>query len=215
LRLRRVVHKVAGEALHLPPNPAAAVGDPRDPARRPNVFRFSGLCLRLVRMGADYMVQPFLTVAQARAAMVSGAYYHRRRVLPALRPPDLLIGAQAALGETPLEGLSFSEAETLARLAGGRLPTEREIDYVLASADAIPMPSGVWHSWTASRWSPYSYSLALWDDTLRVWRAPESEPLGIADTNLASCMRFDTVLQRYPCSRLDAAGSRSWVVFDP
>src|ERR1019366_5698573 len=110
-----------------------------------------------------------------------------------------------------LQGLTFQEAETLTQLAGGRLPTEREIDYIWSRLGADRFPTGTWQSWTASPWSPYSYSLAYWDDASHVWRAPRSETHRIGGDRLISCVRFDPAMTRFPCSAEDAVLNRAWI----
>ena len=209
------IHPIAGHAIHIPANPAASVGNPVDPARRPHVFRCPDMFVRTICNGSSWQLQPFLTVAQARSVMTRGQYHECRRLIPELRSPDTLMRFQTDLGDTPLEGLSHREAEILAQLTGGRLPTEREVDYILGSLPTEASPDHGWHCWTASIWSPFSYSMVLWDRTLPGWRAPERTMPDSGDTAMISCIDFDMEIHRYGCFRDAVARHRAWVVFGP
>jgi hypothetical protein len=208
-------HPAAGETFHLPENHAARVGDARDPDRRPHIFHFAGLHIRTVPSAAEPVLQPFLTVAQVRRTMVTGAYRERRRSRPDLRTPDDIISPQHGFGEIACEALTFAEATVLTELVGGRLPTEREIDHIL-----VHLPDQLRHAargtaWTASIWSRFSYSLALWDLAAHAWRAPPVHDRGGDQTQPVACVQFDGTVRRMPAPSLDTPCARAWLVFDP
>ena len=164
--IRPAIHAVAGEALFIPPNPAAAIGDPDDPARRPHVFVFGGLWVRVSQVGAGNVVQPFLTIADARAAMVRGAWHERRLTRPGTaraRHPSSDRGLASVrptcAGFAMLKRMRWLNSPVAGSPLNGK-STSLCLDIGVAD-----MPAGDWDSWTATPWSPFSYSLLLWDET--------------------------------------------------
>lgn len=175
------------------------VGSPADPDRRGHVVELGPLFIRAGKpddgRGGP---SPFLTFADLREATSSGEYLRRRKISlirlgdaggqaasTLIRAPTLLIGDTAPedLG-IALSGLSWYEADLLAQLAGGRLPEQKEADYVLARhAARLGALNDVLAIWTSSPYLRLAYSYRRFDSERRCWIVDGQIHSPVADDN--------------------------------
>lgn len=166
--LRYESHEHLGNVVILDTeNGWAEVGKSEDIDRRQHWFRFQAIAIR-----CENDKQPFLTLSDARQAMITGMY-HEKRQENHLRAPDDLIRPNDL--NTPLTGLNWYEAKALCELRYGRLATEKEVDLIFhhLSIKTIPVDK----VWTLSKWSDWSYALCGYDADKQRWYAAEDETL--------------------------------------
>ncbi|MEN8218792.1 MAG: hypothetical protein ABFS56_20945 [Pseudomonadota bacterium] len=142
----------------------AEVGQNEDVDRRQHWFRFQAIAIRGEK--------PFLTLGDAREAMISGMYHEKRQENNRLRAPDDLICSNDL--DTPLTGLNWYEANALCELRYGRLATEKEVDLIFCH---LSQGARVDKVWTLSKWSDWSYALCGYDADKQRWYAAEDQTL--------------------------------------
>lgn len=129
--------------------------------RQPHFVRLGPLFVR----GSDKDTSRLFVMPQDfRMASASGVYLTERR--RAERPQDARpaheIAATAGDPNQPLRGLSYVEADILARSLHGRLPTQKEADAVFSR---VPRDAALEERvvWTSSDCGKYDYSLCRFD----------------------------------------------------
>lgn len=186
------------------------VGRYHDPDRRRHWAHFDP-----ISAGIGEPPRLFITVADVRSIMVNGQWKMARRINPALRLPDDVIGDGEYTPDRPLKGLLASEAETLTHLLGGRLPNEKELDRITSAHQPWSPAGEAWAAWTQSRWSLLSYSLSCWNAQLGRWESPIKNSLRAVGVEIRSILRWDgRQLVREPCDPLDARETRVAMVFN-
>jgi hypothetical protein len=150
----------------------AKVGKEGSPDRRLHWINFEPVYL-LVDGAIDPLNKlppPCLTVEMARSVFVNGLYMEERsRSEASLRLPDEILGDQGNHLEKPITGLSWYEAESIVRLCGGRMPSEKEID--LLASEILDCLNSC-KIWGQNFWSPFSYSLCVYDKVDQLWSEP-------------------------------------------
>jgi hypothetical protein len=150
-----------------------------------------------------------------RPLMVSGQWLEMRRHNNRLRLPDDVIGESRDDCSLPLEGLLAFEAETLAQLLGGRVPSEKELDYIVSTHPNWRSPEEMWSAWTNSAWSLTSYSLNRWNISLRRWECPDSGRARPGGDVPRTVLKWDgRKLVRLSCDPNEGVDIRAAVVFD-
>jgi hypothetical protein len=184
-------HPLTGFAVRFEARGDARVGRDSDLERRRHRFAFSGAAVRAAAPPAPQVLLPFVTADQFRTVTSNGHYADRRRGSATLRLPDDIAAGKDLSPGTPLPGLSLHEAETVVDLLGGRIPSEKELDYLLSEHRSLPwrMPlSGA--ALTSSPWSPFAYSLALYDEVAADWHEPSRPPVSL-EQNARAILRWD------------------------
>jgi len=176
-------HKHLGNVVILDTDDGwAEVGESEDVDRRKHWFRFQSIAIRAK--------EPFLTLKDARKAMITGMYYEKRKENKAqLRPPDDLI--RPADLNTPLTGLNWYEAKALCELRYGRLPMEKEVDLIYQHLSQDMMPTPVEKVWTLSKWSNWSYARCGYDDDKQRWYA--AEHVNLTEENQVSVFNLNPI----------------------
>lgn len=181
------------------------VGQDRDPDRLPHLRP-----LPAIQPGGTFQPgQPVATIALFRDVCAAGLWDTAMAIAPgALRRPSTILEAQPRpVPEAPLAGLVLAEAETLARLAGGRLPDEGEMDRLLATPRSGPfaaLPPDL-ALWTGSAWSAWSYRLVLPTGDGRGWYAHPDRRLPDTGPRAPACL----FLPGPPCRRIPASDGQT------
>jgi hypothetical protein len=195
-------------------------GNGRQDGRRRHWISFDCLAVTAEPLGGRLRSLPFVTLKQAREAMVTGRYRNARQNEPRrLRLADELLGPQPPAPDEPLVGLNHHEARVLADLTGGRLADEKEIE-VLAShlaADLDPfLPMSVW---SRSPYSPWSYAWCYYDPDADLWLAADrswdvSDDQQISVLRILRGLRMERVCARPSAHEVAGSPCCAWVVFD-
>jgi len=149
----------------------AEVGQNEDIDRRQHWFRFQTIAIRCEN---EELIKPFLTLNDARQAMISGMYHEKRQENHLRAPDDLIRPILTDDLNTPLTGLNWYEAKALCELRYGRLATEKEVDLIFHH---FSQQAPVDKVWTLSKWSHWSYALCGYDADKQRWYAAEDQTL--------------------------------------
>ena len=148
---------------------------------------------------------PFLTIGDARSVMVNGDYRAQwRKGKGKLRKPDEIFNGLDIDLKNSLTGCNWHEVNTLCRLIGGRLASEKEVNVILTKlADQSFSFDNVQQTWTRTRWHPLSYCLCRYDSKKECWIAPHDRELPVLpeDKNHIFFSIFDI---RKPYNRFSA-----------
>lgn len=166
----------------------------------------------------------FITLGDLLGLAASGAYYRFRLGLwertgrDPLRPPYAITGRHTAdlpvpNMATPVAGLNWDEANAFATLLAGRMPSQKELDYILSHrsgdiAQIAPAPSVFW---TASLYGLFDYSYCrCLDHTGNRWIADEH----VAQPAPENEDQFTVILQNNGLTRRPVRRDQRFVEFN-
>ena len=209
-------HEHLGEVVILNTDDGwAEVGKEEDVDCRLHWFRFQSIAIRCESSQASFRLKPFLTLEDARKAMITGMYYEKRQENKTnLRSPDELI--RPIFTDTlnqPLQGLNWYEANILCELRYGRLATEKEVDMINHHLSQYMPPHFVEKVWTSSKWSHWSYALCGYDANKKRWYAVEDINL-INQENQVSQFNLKSITREGVSPKTNHATIGAMIVFD-
>ncbi len=155
----------------------------------------------------------FITLADLLTCSESGAYYQacaaRGEPGNVCRPPHLLIRHTASASDlaAPVAGVNWHEAGVLAHLLGGRLPDQKEADYLITSGiRRLPEQAAYW---TSSAYGEFDYSYCRYERASGLWIAddqvkqPEPEDPGASTVFIRTAQGLTRQAVQRSASNLD------------